>query len=157
MNIGIIVHSSTGNTYSVVQKLNEKLLAAGHSVNIERISPLGSEKTYNKDITLAKQADVSSYDALVFGAPVQGASVSPVMSACLAQIGSLKNKKVACLVTQAFPFPWMGGNRAISQMKKLCESKGATVRGTGIVNWMNLHREKSIADTVENLSRLFGI
>jgi flavodoxin len=49
MKIGIIVHSQTGHTYSVVQKLQEKLLAAGHSVNIERIKSVGGEQKHEKD------------------------------------------------------------------------------------------------------------
>ena len=158
MNIGILVHSCTGNTYSVVLKLKERLSTAGHSVIIERISPLGGKETYEKDITkirLEAQPDISTYDALILGAPVRGPSISPVMAACLVQIASLFNKKIACLVTEAFPYPWMGGNRSIAQMKKICESKGATILGTGIVNWMNSNREKNIADTVEKLSSLF--
>ena len=158
MKIGIIVHSQTGNTYSVAEKLKEKLLEAGHSVNIERIKPVGGEKTNEKDVSrirIEKLPDVNSYDALVFGAPVQGASVSPVLAAYLTQVASLQNKKVACLVTEFFPYPWMGGTRAINQMKKVCESKGASVCGTGIVNWSSIGREKKITDVVEQLSSLF--
>jgi flavorubredoxin len=133
-------------------------LTAGHSVNIERLETVGAEKTNEKDVTkiqLKTQPDVSSYDGLIFGGPVQGASISPVLSAYLTHIVSLKNKKVVCLVTEFFPYPWMGGDRAITQMKNTCESKGASIIGTGIVNWMSTHREKRIADVVEKLSRLF--
>lgn len=159
MKIGIIVYSQTGNTYSVVQKLKEKLLTGGHSVNIERITPVGGDKSHGKDpsrIQLETLPDASTYDALVFGAPVQGASIPPVMAACLGRLGSLQGKKVACLVTEAFPYPWMGGNRANRQMKEICESKGATVCGTGVVNWMGKQREKRISDTVEKLNGLLG-
>ena len=38
MNIGIIIHSQTGNTRCVAQKLKEKFSAAGHTVSIESIS-----------------------------------------------------------------------------------------------------------------------
>lgn len=158
MKIGIIVHSATGNTYSVVTKLKEKLEAAGHSVNIERISPLGGESSYANDATkvrLDTLPDTGKYDALIFGAPVRGFSLSPVMAACLGQITSLSKKKVACMVTQSFPYPWMGGNRAIAQMIQLCQAKGSTVCGTGIVNWMSSRRGKAITDTVEKLASLF--
>ena len=158
MKIGIIVHSQTGNTYSVVQKLKEKLLSAGHSVNIERLESVGGEKTNVKDATkiqLKANPDISSYDKLIFAAPVQGASISSVLSAYLTQVASLQNKKVVCLVTEFFPYPWMGGNHAISQMKNICESKGASIIGTGIVNWMGRQREKRIEDVVEKLGRLF--
>lgn len=158
MKIGMIVHSYTGNTFSVAQKLKEKLLTAGHSVHIERIAPAGGEKTNEKDVNaihFETSPDVSAYDAIVFCGPVRGASISLVLRAYLTQIISLKNKKIVCLVTEAFPFPWMGGTRAISQMKKICESKGAAISGTGIVNWMSSQREKKISDTVDMLSKLF--
>jgi len=77
------------------------------------------------------------------------------MTRYLEQIGSLQDKKVACLVTEAFPYPWMGGNRAIRQMKRICESKGAAVCGSGIVNWMKSRRDQQIAEVVDRLSRLF--
>jgi len=48
-----------------------------------------------------------------------------------------------------------GGNRAIRQMERLCESKGATVCGSGVVNWMRLRREKTAANAVDRLSGLF--
>lgn len=147
MKIGIIVHSKTGNTYSVVKKLKEKLVALGHTVNIERIEPVDeSKKPYYPNI--------SEYDALVFGCPVHGASMSQALSSYLSQITTLKDKRVACLVTEFFPFPWMGGNHAISQMKNSCESKGAVVIGTGVVNWKGLHREKSIEELITKLSSL---
>jgi hypothetical protein len=44
MNIGIIVHSETGNTHSVATTLKEKLAAAGHTVSIERLKVVGESK-----------------------------------------------------------------------------------------------------------------
>ncbi|MDF2592532.1 MAG: hypothetical protein K0S75_1998, partial [Clostridia bacterium] len=38
MKIGIIVYSHTGNTFSVAQRLEEKLTAEGHSVKIEKVT-----------------------------------------------------------------------------------------------------------------------
>jgi hypothetical protein len=77
------------------------------------------------------------------------------MAAYLSQIKSLQDKKVAFLVTQFFPFPWLGGNRTIGQMKKICESKGVTICGTAVVNWSKPSREKQITEMVEKLSKLF--
>ena len=73
----------------------------------------------------------------------------------LKQVESLEGKKVACLITQAFPFPWLGGNRAVRQMTRACESKGATVCGSGIVNWMKKRREQQIVEVVDQVSCLF--
>ena len=155
MKVGIVVHSHTGNTLMVAQKLKDKLLAAGHSVSLLKVSALNDEEGDAQKIRLAEKPDVSGYDAVLFGAPVRGFSLSPVMQAYLSQIGSLSGKKAACFLTQHFPHPWMGGNRAMKQMLTLCQSKGATVYGTGIVNWSNAgNREKLIQAVVGKLGVL---
>ena len=155
MNIGIILYSQTGNTYSVSLKLKEKLITAGHSVDIERLKVVGEVRSGTKDINFETLPDTELYDVLVFGSPVQAFSLSSVMARYLTQIASLQGKKVAFLVTQFLPFPWMGGNRTVGQMKKICESKGADVCGAEIVNWSNPSREKRITEVVEKFSKLF--
>ena len=155
MNIGIIVYSQTGNTLSVAKKLEEKLSAAGHTATLEQVKVVGERNQGDRDFQLETLPDAGPYDALVFGSAVEGFSLSPVLTTYLKQIESLQGKKVACLVTQLFPYPWMGGNRAIHQMERLCTSKGATVCGSGVVNWMRLRREKTTANAVDRLSGLF--
>jgi len=155
MNIGIIVYSQTGNTLSVAKKLEERLSAAGHSVNLEQVTVAGGRKQGDRDFQLEALPDAGRYNALVFGAAVEAFSLSPVMTRYLKQVGSLQGKKVACLVTQFFPYPWMGGNRAIRQMRKLCEAKGATVLGSGVVNWAKSRREKTTTEAIDRLSGLF--
>jgi NAD(P)H dehydrogenase (quinone) len=154
MDIGLIVYSQTGNTYSVATNLQEKLSTAGHSVTLERIEVVG-EVSPGQAVQFKTLPDASKYDALVFGSPVQAFSLCQAMVAYLKQVPSLQGKKVACLVTQAFPYPWLGGNRAIRQMKRACDSKGATVCGSGIVNWMKKRREQQIVEVVDQLSGLF--
>ena len=155
MNIGIILYSQTGNTYSVSLKLKDKLITAGHSVDIKRLKVIGEVRPRTKDVKFEMLPDTEPYDVLVFGSPVQAFSLSSVMASYLTQIVSLQGKKVALLVTQFFPFPWMGGNRTVGQMKKICESKGAIVCGAEIVNWSNPSREKRISEVVEKFSKLF--
>ena len=107
--------------------------------------------TYKK-YGLAKKTDTNMYDVLIFGAPVRGFSLSPVMQAFLYDIGSLSNKKTACFLTQFFPSPRMGGNRALKQMVDICCSKGTAPYGTGIVNWANAaKREKVIQSVIDKL------
>ncbi|MEA4896916.1 MAG: flavodoxin family protein [Christensenellaceae bacterium] len=145
MNVGIIVHSHTGNTLSVAQNLKQTLSSAGHAVSIERVSALNDEEADVQKIKLNEIPDVGLYDVLLFGAPVRGFSLSPVMQAYLAGIQSLGGKKTACFVTQFFPFAWMGGQRALRQMCDICKNKGASLYGTGIVNWSRAKaREKQI-------------
>ena len=155
MNIGIVVYSWSGNTLSVAEKLKEKLSAGGHSVTLEQVTVIGERKQGDKKFQLETVPDVGPYDALVFGSAVEAFSLSPVLKGYLEQVGSLQGKKVACLVTQFFPYSWMGGNRAIRQMRKLCQAKGATVAGSGVVNWAKSRREKTTARAVARLSGLF--
>jgi flavodoxin len=155
MEIGIIVHSQTGNTLSVAERLMEKLTAAGHSVSIERVSVVNDDEMDIQKIRLSEKPDISSYDLLIFGASVRGFSLSLAMQAYLAGVGSLAGKKTACFITQGFPFPWMGGNRSLKQMTELIASKGSAPYGTGIVNWPNAEkREKLITAVAEKLSSL---
>ena len=155
MNIAIIVHSQTDNTHAVARKLEKRYIKNGHSVEIFRLEVKGGYQQGMKDIEFEKVPDVDEYDALVFGSPVEAFSLSPVMKKYLERIGSLKGKKIACFVTKALPFNWTGGNRAIRTMKKLSESKGAKVLGSGIVVWREKRRKERIADVVDRLGKLF--
>ena len=66
MKIGIIVHSQTGHTYEVAQKLQEKLLVAGNEVEIEQIRLEGGQQTPDKNSQIENPPDVNAYDALIF-------------------------------------------------------------------------------------------
>jgi flavodoxin len=155
MNIGMIIYSQTGHTLSVAMKLKDKLAAGGHAVTLEQVKVIGEARPGMKDIRFETRPDPGAYDALVFGSWVLGLSLTPAMSSYLSQVANLQGKRVACLITHYFPFAWMGGNRAIGQMKRICESKGATVIGSGVVNWSNPRREQEIAKVVDRLSKLF--
>ncbi len=154
MKIGIIVHSQTGNTYSVAEKFKERLVAAGHSANIERIAPAGGDQ--ERPVRLAKLPDLSGYDAFVFAAPVQAFSLSAVMGAYLKQLPDIKGKKAVCFVTKGLSFKWMGGKQAVSQIKKGVEAKGGTIVDSGMIHWGSKSREQDIAEMVDRLSKAFG-
>jgi len=155
MNIGIMVYSETGNTLSVAEKLREKLVAAGHTAAIERVTVDGDPRKMGVGVAFGVMPDTTPYDALVFASPVHGFSLSLPMAGYLKQVSSLDGKAVACLVSHALPYPWMGGTRAIRQMAAICESKGARMCGSGIVNWMRSSRDQEIADVADVLSRAF--
>lgn len=155
MKIGIIIHSETGNTFSVAQKLKVGLISSGHSVSIDKVIAANDRQQDIQKINLLTIPDVSGYDAIIFGAPVRGFSLSPILAAYLSQLETLQGKKVECFVTEFFPFPWMGGNRAIRQMKNICESKAGKVIGTGIINWSSKHRQEQIDHILERQSSLF--
>lgn len=73
------------------------------------------------------------------------------MKLYLEQIPSLGGKAVGYFVTQAFPFPWMGGNRTIRQMVSVCQALGGKVFKTGVVNW-TWRREARIAELIDAFS-----
>jgi flavodoxin len=155
MSIGIIVYSWSGNTLAVAKRLEAKLSGSGHSVTLEQVSVIGERKQGAREFQLDTVPDVAPYDAVVFGSAVEAFSLSPVLTAYLKKVGPLEGKKAACLVTQQFPYPWMGGNRAIRQMRKLCRTKGATIVGSAVVNWAKSRREKTTAAAIDRWAGLF--
>jgi flavodoxin len=155
MNIGIIIYSQSGNTLKVAEKVRERLIGEGHAVNLERITVVGERTPQTRKFELDNCPDVAPYDAIVFGSAVEAFSLSQVLKRYLNELESLEGKQVACLVSQQFPYPWMGGNRAIGQMQKICTSKGATIRTTGIVNWAKSRRDKTMAAAVAQLGKAF--
>ena len=152
MKIGILIHSKTGNTLNVAEQIMTKLKADGYLTSIEQITAANDDEADINKIQLTNSPNINDYDFVIFGGPVRGFSLSPVLQAYLTKCESLQGKKINCYVTQFFPYPWMGGNRAIAQMKELCESKNAKVMNTSIVNMKNKNCDKMIVDTVEKLS-----
>ena len=154
MNIGIIVHSHTGNTYSVAERLMESLVKDGHFVSIEKLTAVNDKEQDVRKVMLTYSPQIDDYDALVLGAPVRGFALSPVMAAYLSHVPSMQGKVVECFVTEFFPYPWMGGNQAIKQMEEICELKGAIVLETGIVNWFSKHRKEQISSLIERQNEM---
>jgi flavodoxin len=150
MKIGIIVHSSTGNTLSVAERLAERFRTDGHSAVVERLKVLGDAKP-GQDVDFEALPDLNEYDALVFGAPVAAFSLSPAMQKYMRLAKKERADRVALLITQHFPYSWMGGSRARGQLKKAVEGLGYRVVATGIINWSRKEREKQIAEVVEKL------
>ncbi len=155
MEIVMVIYSQTGNTLSVAQKLERRLTDAGHSVTVEHLKTEGEARPGDQDVELKTFPDPTSYDAIVFGAPVHAFSLAPAMQAYLRRVSGLEGKPVACLVTQFFPFAWMGGRRAARQLRAATESKGARVCATAVVNW-SFRRESRIDQVVDKLSKCFA-
>jgi hypothetical protein len=155
MNIGIIVYSQTGHTLEVCGKLKDRLIGEGRAVTLEQVTVVGERTPQTKSFELEARPDPASYDAIIFASYVEAFSLCRVMDRYLRGIESLQGTKVACLVTEQFPYPWMGGNHAIRQMQKLCRSKGATIRGEAVVNWSQSRRDKTMAAALTKLSKAF--
>jgi flavodoxin len=155
MKIGIIIYSKTGNTWLVGEKIKEKLLRDGHIVDIFRLEIIDEISLVEGKTKFKSLPEINDYDVIIFGTYVEAFSLNPTMKEYLNQVESLKEKVVGCFVTQHFPYPWMGGNRAIKQMKKRCEIKGAIIYETGIVNWGSKKRNIMIKDVVKLIGENF--
>ena len=151
MNIGIIVYSQTGNTYSVATRLQRELLKKGYKVIIERIEVEGNEQPRKNPFKLKNIPKIDKYDLVIFGSLVEAFSLSPVMKTYLNQLPVTDNKKISCFVTQFFPYPWMGGNKAIKQMKKICNDRKLEVIETAVINWSNKKRLLMIEEAINKI------
>lgn len=155
MNIGIFVNSKTGNTLAVAEKLQEKLVGLGHKVSLEKVVASNDGEMDIQKIVISNPPSTQGYDMLVFAAPVNGFRLAFVMQAFLRSLPSLEGKLLAGFVTEAFPFPWMGGNQALKGMEKLVNAKGGTLSATGVVNWRSPDkRNVLIAQAIENIAAI---
>ena len=134
MNIGMVVYSATGNTKRVANQLKSMLEEKGDSVDYLEIKTLGDPKQ-SPEIRFEKYFDLKDYDLLVFGSFIEAFSLNRCMISYLKSMDGYPGKKAAMLFTQFFPKKWLGGNKALRQMKKLLEDKGFEVLGGDGVNW----------------------
>ena len=154
MNIGIIIHSHSGNTLAVGEKILNTLKTADHAAEVKRVVAENENPSPLGPVVLKENPDTDPYDAVIFGAPVWAFSLSPVMQTYLKQVKGIQGVQASIFVTQFFPFPWMGGHRAIRQMKALCERAGFRVVKTGIVNWSRKNRGMRIDQVLQQMSAL---
>lgn len=152
MKIGLIVFSQTGHTMSVVDKLKDRLMGAGHQVQIDPIAIQGDAAPGKFELT--HQPETDPYDGIVFASPVQAFSLNPVMKHYLEGLSSLKGKSVAFLVTKQLSSHWTGGNRAVSMMKTACLAKEADILGSGIVVWKETKRAVTEEEALNHLAQL---
>ncbi len=156
MNIAMLIHSMTGNTKNVAESAAEALRAGGHKVEILALESEGSYKKGDPSPPIISRPELDAYDALVFGSHVEAFSLSSAMKAYLADLPDLKGRKTALLLTQFFPFKWMGGLRALDQGQKAVEAKGGVVVKELVVNWSRKDRDKRIALVGASLAEVFS-
>lgn len=152
MKIGLIVFSLTGNTLKVAQALESSLKDAGHDPQILRVTVASSDTKDAQTPVLVDKPDPSGFDMVYFAAPVQAFSLAPAMAAYLRQMPALGGKRVACFMTQHFPYRWMGGNHALGQLKAALAAKGASMTASGVVNWSRKDRDQQVAQLLGELT-----
>jgi NAD(P)H dehydrogenase (quinone) len=155
MKLGLIVYSQTGHTKEVAMKVMEAMKANGLNPSYESIEAEGGGNP-GEPVTLNLSPDASAYDEILFAAPVQAFNLCPVMKEYLKNVASLDGKKIALLTTEQLPYPWMGGNNAIKQMRKACEAKGGEIVGSAVINWSSKKKDQMIEDAVQKLSEVFA-
>lgn len=152
MNIGILVHSKTGNTLSVVKLLEERLIRKGHTVSIERIVPDNEDQPDKSKVSLVSAPSVSGFDSIILAGPVHGFSPSPAMQKWIETSGDLNGREIPLIITQQLPFPWMGGNGTVRKITSQLQKKGASVPVSSIVNWGSGKRQMLIDNAVSRIS-----
>lgn len=144
MSAAIVYYSETGNTHSVVQMALKRLEARGVKPDVFRLKPLVKLNPGMKNAEFECLPDLSGYGSILFASPVQAFSLAPAMSIYLAKSGPLNDKRVCALLTQQFPFAWMGGRRALRQLEAIVSAKGALMGPSSIVNWSSKSRDMMI-------------
>lgn len=153
MKVGVVIYSETGNTLSVAQGIIDRLTLSGNTAVLERIKPIGKPNPSSKKVDYESIPDISDYEALVFGSPVQAFSLALGMSRLIPQLKPMAGRRAVMFITQQFPYPWMGGSRAIAAMATLLKQKGAVTSSAGIVNWSNKNRDEMISSVIDDAVR----
>lgn len=147
--IGLVVYSHTGNTLSVAERLQQELAQRGHRCDLLRLQIDGDDKPGRKSYQFTSLPDLGVYDSLVFASPVHGFSLATPMESYFRQVVTLQGKLVSLFVTHHFPLAWLGGTRALSQMRTHIAARGGIIGETGIINWSNRKREQEISQLLE--------
>ena len=132
MDIGIVVYSYDGHALSAATKLQAKLVARGHQVTLDRLETVEPLQMGNTTATLRALPAVDGHDALALACPVRGRMPAPPMRVFLEEIPSPADKTIAFLVPGVMPFA-CGRRQTLEQLRRTCESKGATIVGSGSV------------------------
>ncbi len=156
MKIGIIVHSFSGNTLLVAQKLMDTFREAGHEAEVQRVAVKDENPNQADHVVLENAPDPTPYELVIFGAPVRAFTLTPAMKKYLSEIPALQGKRVGCFVTKQLPGMWTGGSRALRHMKERITGHGGSVLAEGAVCWSGKDRDVQIDRLAANMRRLTG-
>ncbi|MEX1378223.1 MAG: hypothetical protein AB1Z23_12235 [Eubacteriales bacterium] len=152
MNIGILIHSDTGNTLSVAQRIQEQLEKDGHTAKIEKVTAIKGDPKNGLHSTLSSIPKIEGYDKIIVGAPINGFALSRAMKEYLALHGEFQNKDVNCFVTQHFKRSFLGGNQGIKYMLGTIRARGGKIKSTAVVHWSSLKRDAEIKEAIEAMA-----
>ncbi len=133
MKIKIVYYSQTNFTKSVALRLEEALQEKGHDVVLEPITTISEKPQTESPPRLQQTPTLDDCDVAILGSPVWAFSLSGVMKAYLDTLEEAPHDTLL-FVTEFFPFPCLGGNRALRVMAKKLRSKGAHPKTLGVWN-----------------------
>ncbi|MHC1786429.1 MAG: flavodoxin family protein [Christensenellales bacterium] len=153
MKTAIIVYSQTGHTLQAAQRLLDALKQKGQDAELLEVKVANPKPEAEvNQLRFTNKPETEAFDRLIFASPVWAFSLAGVMKAYLAGLPSLSGKKVSLFVTHQLPLPWMGGNKAIRQMKRLCQAKGAVIVSDAVITWGEKQRERDLGEMLKKLS-----
>jgi flavodoxin len=146
------VYSYTGNTLSVAERIKEQIEKNGDQAQIHRITCVNGAPNGQKKMMLKEIPNVSEYDKLIIGAPINGFSICKALKIYF-ESNKIKASEVNCFVTQQFKNARFGGNRGIKQIGKIVSAQGSVIKNTAIVHWSSKKRDTQIDNTAQLLSQ----
>ena len=151
MKIGVIFYSRTGHTREVAIAIQERLEREGHHVVLEEVK--AKEQKKRKDpVVLLSQPSIDTYDAVIFGSPVHGFSLSLEMKTYLSGLPSGNAKRAFGFATQGLG----GGKRANRQIEAICSEKGLRIVETGVITWPRKSSKAAREEMVDRFSKGLG-
>lgn len=148
MKIGVIIYSRTGHTRELALAIKERFEREGHHAVLEEVTATEQKKQKNP-VALLSRPSIDGYDAVVFGSPVHGFSLSLEMKEYLSGLSTGNVKRAFCFVTQGLG----GGKRANRQMTTICTEKGLQVEETGIVTWPRKSSKTAREELLDRFSK----
>jgi flavodoxin len=129
MNIGMVIHTSSGHTLKFAQAIRDKLVSSGHEVDLTGLRTVGAVNAGLLPIgrvsfTIRNSPELEEFDAVLVGGPVWGLKASPVIMRYLIEdVQKLKGKRALSFVTMGI----FGGAKALRMMNGELEAAGAEV------------------------------
>ena len=131
----IIYYSKTGNTKQIAEKFE--------GFDLLEIRAQSTDPNQRKPV-LVDIPNFETYDYIIFASPVHGFQLPHITRVYLDAQDTFKGKIIDLFITHFFPFSWLGGKQALSQMEKIINAKGGIVRYKTSINWKSRKKEQTI-------------
>ncbi len=138
MKVAIIVHSKTGNTMKLAQKIESLLHERNYKVGLFDLQTDVSLHPGIKEFQITNLPDLSQYDIILAGAPVWAFRASPLIVKAIATVTGIEGKIFVPFVTMHFPFPNLLGGSVLNKMRALSLKRSAKPLG-GVAACKSFH------------------